>query len=130
MPYYTDEDRESAAAARKRNRMLKQLAESPEDAYDILGVSVPKVFKEPEPSAFGLSENIQQKLIQLDGQSVAKKKTRNNSILLLLAAIDFLIGLWFFLSTEDFGRTFALSGIGGGFILLLAWGGLSDPKPD
>ncbi|CAN5408293.1 hypothetical protein BH10PAT3_BH10PAT3_5610 [soil metagenome] len=91
MAYYSDEDRKRAAAKRKLNSQFRQLMKSPEDAYDILGVSVPKVSQKPQLSDYGLLNDIEQTIENMDSKSVHEKKANRQtifwSILIILTAI-------------------------------------------
>jgi len=146
MAYYTDEDRKRAAAKRKLNSQFRQLISSPEDAYDILGVSVPRVSHKPSLIEYGLPNDIDEKLKLEDEEYVRSEKSKRKIVAVLVTAV--LLGLFFYvmgLSNEtahpeyyDSGRltnnAVAWSGaivtIGGlfGLIGVWAWAFGVEPK--
>lgn len=124
MTHYTDEDRKKAATARERNQQFRQLLESPEDIYDIMGVSVPRVSNEPRLADYGVSDDTKDMLATLDKKSVSEKKATRRSIfwsvLLILSAVcAFYVGI---------GITI---GILLGFLpFIFAFYALTDAKPE
>ncbi len=80
MSYYTDEDRRRAAAKRKLNSQLRQVMKSPEDAYDIFGISVPKISKQPQLEDYGLSNDIERVINDMDNKSISEKKATRKTI--------------------------------------------------
>ncbi len=94
MAYYSDEDRRRAAARRKLNSQFRQLRESPEDAYDILGISVPHVTRRPTLEEYGLPNDIDEQLKLADEEYVRGEKSVRKVIAFIVSAL--LIGLFFF----------------------------------
>jgi hypothetical protein len=95
MAYYTEEDRERAAAKRKINSQLRQVMESPEDAYDIFGVSVPRVTQKPTLQEYGLSEDIEQRLQRIDEEYVHNEKSRRRKTALIYTAVIISLFIYF-----------------------------------
>jgi restriction system protein len=99
MAYYSDEDRKRAAAKRKLNSQIRQLTNSPEDAYDILGVSVPHVSIRPTLDEYGLSSDVEKRLEQLDEKHKRNEKTKRVMVALVLTSV--LIGLFVLLTRQS-----------------------------
>ncbi len=145
MAYYTDEDRQRAAAKRKLNSQFRQLINSPEDTYDILGVTVPRVSRKPNLSEYGLSDGVEERLRQVDEEYIRSEESKRKTIAFFVTIA--LIGLFMLLMSqanqtthpENFedGRlinnTIAWGGavlsIGGFFGLISLWGWAFDVKP-
>jgi hypothetical protein len=94
MAYYTDEDRKRAATKRKLNSQFRQLIKSPEDAFDILGVAVPRVTHRPTFDEYGLPDDVEERLKLADEQYVRGEKSKRKVIALIVTAA--LIGLFFY----------------------------------
>lgn len=145
MVYYTDEQRQRAAATRKRNQQFRQLMNSPEDAFDILGVTVPHVTQRPTLDEYGLPANIEEELKHVDEEYVRNEKSKRKIIALIVTAI--LIGLFFYvtsLSNETNHPEFynngqltnnvvawsgAIVSVGGLLGIIGIWGWSFDAKP-
>ncbi len=145
MAYYTDEDRKKAAAKRKLNSQFRQLINSPEDAYDILGVSVPKVSHKPSLVDYDLPHNIDEKLKLADEEYINSEKSKRK--LVAVTATVVLILLFFYvmgLANEtahpeyyENGRLInnavawsgAIVSIGGFFGLIYLWTWAFSVKP-
>lgn len=94
MAYYTEEDRKRAAAKRKLNSQFRQLMKSPEDAYDILGVSVPRVTHRPTLDEYSLPHDIDERLKQIDAEYVSNEKSKRKIVAFIVTAV--LIWLFFY----------------------------------
>lgn len=145
MAYYTDEDRRRAAARRKLNQQFRQLRNSPEDFYDIMGVNVPRVTQKPEMADFGLTEGIEERLKFADELSVSEEKSNRKIFasaitLIVICAIvyvfkqmnetthpeNYLNGQLINTALGWWGGILTIGGLFGGFAL---WGWVFDVKP-
>lgn len=145
MPYYTDKDRERAAARRKLNSQFRQLRQSPEDAYDIFGISVPKVTSKPTLDDYGLSHDIEERLNFADEEYIRNEKSVRKTIALIVTVV--VIGLFIFVSGQmnetnhpenysngqltntALGWSMAILSIGGFFGGFALWAWAFDVKP-
>lgn len=146
MAYYSEEDRRRAAVKRKLNSQIRQLRESPEDSYDIFGVTVPHVTHRPTMAEYGLYEGIEEELKQEDEIYIADEKTYRK-ILAFVFTIIIVALFWFIMSQanqtsnpENYstdGRLTnnavawggAIVSIGGLFGIILIWSWAFDVKP-
>jgi restriction system protein len=94
MTYYTDYDRKKAAAKRKMNSQFRQLRESPQDFYDIFGVSVPRVTTKPELAYFGLTDGVEERLKIADEQNIAKEKS-SRKIIASVITVTIICLIWY-----------------------------------
>jgi len=143
--YYTEEDRKRAAASRQRNQQFRELMKSPEDFYDIMGVSVPRVTTRPTLEEYGLTPDVEERLKHADDEYVQREKSsRKLSALVITAA---LIGLFFWFMNQGSqtahpenytdGRLTnnfiawggAVSSLGGMAGIAYAWGWATSVKP-
>lgn len=100
MTYYTDEDRKRATATRQRNQQFRQLLRSPEDFYDTMGFSVPKVSHMPTLAEYGLSDDVEERLKQTDEDYVRNEKSTRKAVALIIAVV--FIGLvWFIMNQAN-----------------------------
>lgn len=97
MAYYTDADRKRAATKRKLNQQFRQLTKSPEDFYDIMGVSVPKVTHMPTLDEYGLTGDVEERLKLIDEDYVRSEKSTRKVIALFIVAI-FIGIVWYIIS--------------------------------
>lgn len=100
MAYYTEEDRKKAAAARKRNQQFRQLINSPEDFYDVMGVSVPKVTQMPTLLEYSLSDDVEERLILAEEESVRSEKSTRRVVALIVVSI-FIGIIWYIFSQAN-----------------------------
>ena len=129
MAYYTEEDRKRAAAKRKMNSQFRQLMKSPEDAYDIMGVSVPRVLSQPQLADYGLHDDVEATIAALDEKSKADKKSVRLIFFWLGIIVPAIIAGFYSGVGTFFGVLFLLPV--GGFMVYLPWYfWASDPKPD
>ncbi len=130
MAYYTDQDRQRAAAARKRNQMRRQMRETPEDIYDIWGIKVPKVSNEPNLSEYGLPDDIEERLKRTDAISVASRKEKRSIIAWCITIGAFFLSLWLGASTRDVSSGVVLFVVAGFYPLAMLWAWARDDKPE
>ena len=71
--------------------------QSPEDAYDIMGVSVPKVTHMPTLAEYGLFDDIEVSLKRIEEESVRAEKSTRKGIALGIIAI-FICIVWYLVS--------------------------------
>lgn len=145
MAYYSEEDRKRAAAVRKRNQQFRQLMKSPEDVYDIMGVPVPHVTRRPTLSEYGLPDDIEEQLKQLDIEYIQREKPTRKALAFIATVI--LIGIFIYFMnqgnetahpeyyvdhrlTNDFvAWGGAISSIGGMIGIIAVWVWATDVKP-
>jgi len=94
MPYYSDADRRRAATKRKLNSQFRQILKSPEDFYDIMGVSVPHVSHRPELDDYGLPSDIDEQLKVEDEEYIREQKSLRSIAACIGTAV--IIGLFFY----------------------------------
>jgi restriction system protein len=100
MPYYTDKDRERAAARRKLNSQFRQIRKAPEDMYDIFGISVPRVTNKPTLDEYGLKDGVEERLKQADEEYIQKEKSFRKTMATIITLV--FIGLvWFTMSQAN-----------------------------
>ncbi|MFA5004344.1 MAG: restriction endonuclease [Candidatus Saccharimonadales bacterium] len=125
MAYYTDEDRRRAATRRKLNSQFRQIRKSPEDYYDIMGVAVPRVDRQPLLSDYGLEADVEQRLHEEKQYLKSKRKAERTPIGILWFSVFLMLCAWFAYETQDIANTIAIALIFGLPLLigLSAWVG-------
>lgn len=99
MAYYSDEDRRRAAAKRKLNSQFREVRKSPEDVYDIFGITVPHVTQRPTLAEYGLHEGIEEQLkAQEDEVYIAKEKTSRKTVVFIVSFI--IVALFWFIMSQ------------------------------
>ncbi len=98
MAYYSDEDRRRAAAKRKLNSQFREIRKSPEDVYDIFGITVPHVTQRPTLAEYGLHEGIEEQLKQEDEVYIAKEKTSRKTVAFIVSLI--IVALFWFIMSQ------------------------------
>lgn len=123
MAYYTEEDRERAAAKRKLNSQFRQLIKSPEDAFDILGIPVPRITSQPTLNEFGLSDDIEERLKNIDADYIRREK----SYRIVIALIATTILIYLFVYVTNLGGLLSVGGLFGVFWL---WARVLGVEPE
>lgn len=126
MPYYTEQDRLRAVKISRNNRRLKQILENPEDRFDILGIKVPKVTTKPTLSEFGLREDVEDYLRQLDEESVSSQKSIRSAVLWILAVSAFFFSVW---TIDDLAEAIGIYLVVGLYPFFWMWGWATDISP-
>lgn len=93
--YYSEEDRAKAATRRRLNSQFKQVMKSPEDVYDIFGISVPRVSHKPALNEYGLTDDAEEHLKQIDQEYIHKEKSSRITKAIIFTAIAIGIFIYF-----------------------------------